>query len=92
MFKAFITWLRSVYSEADGSGSSTRVHISCIVAFVIGVGVSFCVSLHHKVITMAEFNSFLDSSATFLTTVCGVLYGINKAGSYMDGKNDQKPN
>ena len=88
--KPLFTWLKSVYSESDGSGSSTRVHMTAIIAFVLGVGVSFAVSVHHKYVTIEQFNSFLSAAAIFITSTCGVLYGLNKAGSYMDGKNDKK--
>jgi hypothetical protein len=57
---------------------------------VLGVGVSFAVSVHHKYVTIEQFNSFLSAAAIFITSTCGVLYGLNKAGSYMDGKNDKK--
>jgi hypothetical protein len=52
LFTAFLTWLRSVYSEPDGSGSSTRIHITALIAFVLGVGISFAVLVHNKVITI----------------------------------------
>ena len=90
-FKPFLGWLKSAYSEADGSGSSTRVHMAAIIAFILGVGVSFCVSVHKHVITPEQFNSFLAAAATFITSTCGVLYGLNKAGSFFDGKNKQDP-
>jgi hypothetical protein len=90
--KPLFTFIKSVYSD-NGQGSSTRVHMGAIIAFVLGVGVSFSVSVHHKLITLEQFDAFLGAAGTFIVTVCGTLYGINKAGSYFDGKNgnDKQP-
>jgi hypothetical protein len=85
-FAQFFTWLRSVYSESDGSGSSTRIHMTLLILFVLGVGVSFAVSVHHKLITLEQFDSFLTSGATFIVTTCGALYGINKVSEYANSK------
>lgn len=85
-FQSFILWLRSVYSESDGSGSSTRVHMAAVIAFVLGVGVSYCLSVHHKLITIEQFDAFLTAGATFIVTICGALYGINKVSSWAEGK------
>lgn len=84
----FFSWLKSVYSESDGSGSSTRVHMTALIAFIIGVGVSFSVSVHHGHITLEQFDSFLSAGATFIVTCCGALYGINKVSSWAEGKTD----
>jgi hypothetical protein len=86
IFKPLLSFLRSTYSESDGSGSSTRVHIAALLSFVIGVGVSFSVMVHHKVITIEQFDSFLSAGGTFLVTSCGALYGINKLSSWAENK------
>jgi hypothetical protein len=83
---AFISWLKSVFSESDGTGSSTRVSIGLLVSFVIGVGIAFCVGVHRKTITIAEFNAFLGAAATFLTATCGPLYGVNKLADWANKK------
>ena len=90
--KVFFKWLLSVYSESDGTGSSTRVHIGLLVMFVLGTGVSFAVSVHHKLITIEQFDSFLTSSATFLASVGGVLYGANKLSEWGNNKNQNQNN
>jgi hypothetical protein len=82
----FFKWLKSVYSESDGSGSSTRVHMAALIAFILGVGVSFSVSVHHKYVTIEQFDAFLSAGATFLVSTCGALYGINKVSSWAEGK------
>jgi hypothetical protein len=81
---SLFSWLRSVYSESDGSGSSTRVHMAGLIAFILGVGISFAVSVHHKYVTIEQFDAFLTSGATFIVTTCGALYGINKVSSWAE--------
>lgn len=84
--KSFFNWLRSVYSESDGSGSSTRVHISLVFAFILGVGTSFCVSVHHKLITIEQFDAFLTAAGGFIAVVSGVLYGMNRTSEYLNNR------
>jgi hypothetical protein len=85
------SWLRSAYSESDGTGSSTRVHVGLIIAFTVGVGVSFAVSVHHKLISLGDFDAFLGAAAAFTTATCGALYGINKLGSWAESKTQTPP-
>ena len=85
--KKIMSFIRSVYSEADGSGSSTRVHIGILTAFTIGVGVSFSYLVHTTRVSIEQFNSFLASAATFLVSTCGPLYGINKLSDWAKSKN-----
>jgi hypothetical protein len=80
------TWLRSTYSESDGNGSSTRLHIGLLTTFVITIGVSFAHLVHSRVITVEQFNSFLSSGATFLVATAGPLYGINKLADWATAK------
>lgn len=80
------TWTKSIWSEPDGTGSSTRIHITAITTFILGIGLSFGVATHQKKITVEQFDSFLSSAATFLVTTCGPLYGINKAVDYLNNK------
>jgi hypothetical protein len=83
-----IAWLRSVYSEADGTGSSTRVHVGILVLFVVVVGSIFEHLVSHKVMTSDQFDAFLVSAGTFLATSCGVLYGSNKLADVFKKKED----
>jgi len=83
---AIAKWIRSVYSEPDGSGSSTRVVISSLICFIIGVGISFAVLVHQHTITIDQFDSFLAAAATFITTTCAPLYGVNKLADYAKNK------
>lgn len=84
--KAFFTWLRSVYSEADGTGSSTRVHMTLLIAFILGVGISFGIATHQKRITIEQFNNFLSSGGEFIVTTCGPLYAANKTADWLKSK------
>jgi len=83
---AFGQWLRSVYSEPDGTGSSTRLHISLLTVFTIAVGISFAALVHRHGITIEQFNAFLGAAATFLVSTCGPLYGINKLSDWAKSK------
>ena len=86
--KQFLSWLRSVYSEVDGTGSSTRVHMSILIAFVVGIGISFGIATHQKHITIEQFNNFLNSGSTFIVTTCGPLYASNKLADWAKSKNN----
>lgn len=87
--KPALTWIRSVYSENDGTGSSTRVHIGLLIAFILGVGVSFAVGVHHHQLSPEQFDAYLAAGGTFVVTCCGALYGINKLGSWAEGNKKQ---
>ena len=89
---AFWTWLKSVYSEPDGSGSSTRIHITALIMFILGVGISFGVATHHKIFTLEEFDNFLTTSSTFIVTTCGPLYGVNKMADWAKNKTNADTN
>jgi len=86
--KVFFSWLKSAYSESDGSGSSTRIHMTALIAFVIGVGLAFGVATHEKKFTIEQFDGFLGAGATFIVTTCGPLYGLNKASDVLNKKNN----
>jgi hypothetical protein len=86
LLTAIAKWIRSVYSEPDGSGSSTRVVISSLIFFTIGVGISFAIQVHEHVITIEQFDSFLAAAATFITTTCAPLYGVNKLADWAKSK------
>ena len=85
-FDDFFKWVGSIWSEDDGRGSSTRVNISVLIAFVVGVGTGFSVLVHKQHLTVDQFNAFLGAGATFLVTVTGALYGINKLADYANNK------
>ena len=66
MLKDFLAWLRSVYSEPDGTGSSTRLVISALVAFAIVAGLSFAYLVHIKTIT-------IEHKLQLSTPICRVI-------------------
>jgi hypothetical protein len=82
-----MNWLKTVWSEPDGTGSSTRVHMTALIAFILGVGISFGIATHQKKFSIEQFNNFLSAGSTFLVTTCGPLYGANKVADYMKSKN-----
>ena len=84
------TWIKSIWSEPDGTGSSTRIHITMLIAFILGVGIAFGIATHQKRITVEQFNNFLNAGSTFLVTTCGPLYGANKAADWLKSR-DNKP-
>ena len=79
----FSEWLKSIWSEPNGNGSSTRIHVTALVCFILGIGISFGIATHKKRITIEEFDNFLSAGATFLVTTCGPLYGMNKAADWL---------
>ena len=84
-------WLKSIWSEPNGNGSSTRIHMTILIAFIIGVGISFGVATHQKRFSIEQFDNFLNAGATFIVTTCGPLYAANKVADW--GKNhDNQPN
>ena len=93
-FKSFFSWLRSAYSDTDAKGnqvgSSSRLHIGMIISFVLGVGVSFAIATHQKIITIEQFNTFLGSAGTFTVVTTGALYSLNQLGSWAKNKTNQE--
>lgn len=83
----FFKFTKSVFSESDGSGSSSRVMMGLIVAFILGIGVAFGAMVHFKDISIDQFNSFLHSGGEFIVTTAGPLYGVNKFTDVLKGKN-----
>lgn len=73
-------FMKSVFSEPDGTGSCSRILIASIVSFTIGVGVALVWKIHTPV-TVNDFNSFLGAAGMFITTTCAPLYLINKGSS-----------
>ena len=86
--KPFLLWTKSIWSEPDGSGSSTRIHMTMLIAFILGIGISFGVATHQKRVSIEQFNNFLSAGATFIVTTCGPLYGANKVADYLKNKNN----
>ena len=63
--------------------------MTMLIAFILGVGISFGVATHQKRVTIEQFNNFLNAGATFIVTTCGPLYAANKAADYLKNKNGQ---
>ena len=91
----FKQWVLSIWSEANGNGSTTRILITAIFAFILGVGATFAVSTYQKKIGMSDFCNFLGSAGTFLVTTSGPLYLMNTAKDVLknrDNKDSKEPN
>jgi hypothetical protein len=86
-----LDFIKSILSEPDGTGSTTRVLMAVIVFFTIGAGIFLCGALHSKHITVEQLNSYLTTGGQFVVTTTGPLYLINKGASVM-GKNGQNSN
>lgn len=69
---------KSVFSEPDGSGSTSRILMACIVSFIIGSGITFVTHIHGPIV-LADFDAFLSSAGVFIATTCAPLYAINKS-------------
>ncbi len=70
-------------SEADGSVSTTRVCITMVFTFIIGMGVALMWKLHTPV-TVADINNFLSSAGIFIATTCAPLYALNKTADVLN--------
>ena len=85
---AFFSWLKTVYSEPNGNGSSTRIIVGFVVAFIIGLGTAFGVGTYQKKFSMEQFDNFLITGGNFILTVGGPLYGVNKAADWLKNKDN----
>ncbi len=85
-----LSWVKSIWSEPDGSGSSTRIHITAFVTFILGVGIAFGVATHQKKFTIEQFDSFLTAASGFVVTTCGPLYGANKLADWAKNKDNKQ--
>jgi len=72
---------KSAFSESDGTGSASRVLSGIVVVFALSwvtlVIVHNMMASGHVIMSMPE----LGSTAVFVSSVVGVLYGINKVSS-----------
>jgi hypothetical protein len=91
--KSVFAFLKSAYSESDGTtASSTRLHISAIVGFVLTLGSALGVLAWKHRITVEQLDGWMNAAATFLTASCGSLYGINSAKDFLKNKNGSSQN
>lgn len=81
-------FLRSQFSDKDGTVSNTKVCIFTVVAFVLGWGTCLFSKLHTPV-TVTDIVTFLGAAGTFATLLCGTLAGL-KYGA--DAFNNRAPN
>lgn len=81
------SFVKSILSGSDGTGSSTRLCMVSLVSFVIGVGVTLVCKLHTPV-TVLDIDNYLAAAGLFIATTCGPLYLINKGADAV--KNSQE--
>lgn len=74
-FKGFWGFWRGVFSESDGTPSSSRVFTGMLVSFACG-WVTNLVCHNHLLPDFAGLSLFV-----------GSLYGVNRLGNYLQGKN-----
>lgn len=84
--KSWVEWIKSIFSEPNGNGSSSRVQGTAIIAFILGMGLAFGVNTMRHKITMEQFNSYLVAGGEFILTTAGPIYGINKAADWLKNK------
>jgi hypothetical protein len=71
-------YLRSMLSEADGTGSSTRLCVLLVIVFTLGFVAALLWKIHAPV-SVGEFCQAVSALTLFATGICGALYGINRA-------------
>lgn len=76
-------FIKSIFSEPDGTGSCSRVLIAAIVAFILGAGAVLLTKIHASLL-VADINSFLQAAGMFITTTCTPMYLINKGGNVVN--------
>lgn len=87
-----MNWLKSILSEPDGTGSSTRVHASLQVLLILCLSASFGYLVHKHTVSLGEFGNWMTCAGTYLTMVTGSSYGINKLADWAKSKgNGQQP-
>lgn len=82
-------WIKSVWSEPDGTGSSARILNAMIISFILGIGTAFGVLTCNKHMTLDQFDNFLASGGTFIVTTCGPLYAANKAADWLKNRDNK---
>jgi hypothetical protein len=85
-------WLKSVMSESDGSGSTTRVLMFVLVLAAIVWSSILLHDAHAHKITIEQFSSYLGSISQYLTITAGPLYATNKISDCIITRANNKSN
>ena len=92
--KDFLTklasWIKTVMSESDGSGSTTRVLMFVLVLAAIVWSSVLLHDAHIHKITIEQFNNYLGSISQYLTITASPLYAVNKAADCFNNRNGNK--
>lgn len=86
MMSKLLSWLKSVLSESDGSGSTTRVLMFFLVFAAIIWSSVLLYDAHVHKITIEQFSSYLSSISNYLTITATPLYAANKAADVFNNK------
>lgn len=78
-------FVRSMLSESDGSVSSTRCLIALTIVFALGWITGLLMKVH-KPVSLGEVQSFVGTLTVFVTSICGSLYGINRAAEVLNNR------
>ena len=84
------SYLRSMLSEADGTGSSTRLCVLLVIVFTLGFVTALIWKIHAPV-TVAEFCQAISALTLFATGICAALYGINRAADVFNNRAERGP-
>jgi predicted cation transporter len=90
MLQKIIAFLKSQFSESDGTVSNTRVCMFAIIMFTLGWGTALVTKIHTSV-TVTELDGFLNAATFFVTGITGTLYAINKVADVANNKTDKAP-
>jgi hypothetical protein len=83
-----LKWLRSVLSERDGTGSTTRVLMFVLVIAAIVWSSVLLHDAHARKITIEQFNNYLGSIGQYLTITAGPLYATNKIADCVNNRSN----
>lgn len=88
--KEFLKWLKSVLSESDGSGSTTRCLMFIVVFAAVIWSSVLLVDVHHHKVSIEQLDGYFGSIGQYLTVTATPLYAVNKAADVMNNRNKQQ--
>lgn len=83
-------FLRSMLSESDGTGSSTRVCVLLVIVFTLGFVAALLWKIHAPV-SVGEFCQAVGALTLFAAGICGALYGINRTAEVFNNRAERGP-
>jgi hypothetical protein len=86
----FAAFLRSQFSESDGTVSNTRVSIFVVIAFASGWITALVVKVPRPVL-LPELGAFVGQLGLYVTGICTTLYAVNKAADVLNHRAPATP-